>query len=100
MLADNTQILELYLKIDGSVRKKLRTLKILKQIYLKLFNKYAESDLIKEERARMKILLIDPHEDIFVERIERLLRAMTRLRQSFLIVKKSSPSRLSKMKAT
>lgn len=40
-----------------------------------------EPDLIKEERARMKILLIDPHEDILVERIERLLRVMIELRK-------------------
>lgn len=39
-----------------------------------------EPDLIKEERARMKILLIDPQEDIPVDRIERLLRAMISLR--------------------
>lgn len=41
-----------------------------------------EPDLIKEERARMKILLIDPQEDIPVDRIERLLRAMIELRDS------------------
>ena len=40
-----------------------------------------ESDLIKEARARMKILLIDPQEDIPVERIERLLRVMVGLRK-------------------
>lgn len=41
-----------------------------------------EPDLIKEERARMKILLIDPNSDIQVERIERLLVAMLGLRDS------------------
>ncbi|HEY1054696.1 MAG TPA: DUF1801 domain-containing protein [Emticicia sp.] len=40
-----------------------------------------EPDLIQEARARMKILLIDPHEDISVERIDRLLGAMVELRK-------------------
>ncbi|RYU97569.1 DUF1801 domain-containing protein [Emticicia agri] len=45
-------------------------------------NRIDEPDLIKEDRARMKILLIDPHEDIAVERIDRLLTMMLQLRQS------------------
>ena len=39
-----------------------------------------EPDLIQEARVRMKILLIDPHEDIPVERIDRLLKVMIGLR--------------------
>jgi hypothetical protein len=39
-----------------------------------------DPDLIQESRARMKILLINPFEDIPVNRIKRLLEEMLRLR--------------------
>ena len=39
-----------------------------------------DPDLIQESRAKMKILLIDPNEDIPVERIERLLNTMIGIR--------------------
>ncbi len=39
-----------------------------------------DPDLIQEKRARMKILLIDPFEDVPIERINRLLSAMVGLR--------------------
>lgn len=41
-----------------------------------------DEDLIIEKRARMKILLIDPFEDIPVERLDRLLATMLKLRQT------------------
>ena len=44
-------------------------------------NMIDDPDLIKEGRTRMKILLIDPNEDIPVERIDRLVSAMIQLRQ-------------------
>jgi hypothetical protein len=43
-------------------------------------NLIEDADLIVEKRARMKILLIDPFEDIPVERIDRLLKVMLGLR--------------------
>ena len=43
-------------------------------------NMIDDADLIVEKRARMKILLIDPFEDIPLERIERLLKIMIELR--------------------
>lgn len=39
-----------------------------------------DPDLIQETRARMKILLIDPFEDIPAERIDRLLNTMVGIR--------------------
>lgn len=43
-------------------------------------NKLEDADLITEKRVRMKILLIDPTDDIPVERIERLIHKLIQLR--------------------
>ena len=40
-----------------------------------------DTDLIQESRARMKILLLNPFEDIPLNRIERLVKTMIGLRK-------------------
>ncbi|UTA67405.1 DUF1801 domain-containing protein [Emticicia sp. 21SJ11W-3] len=43
-------------------------------------NKLEDADLVTEKRVRMKILLIDPTDDIPVERIEMLIKNLVLLR--------------------
>jgi hypothetical protein len=44
-------------------------------------NRMDEPDLISEQRSRMKIFLIDPGQDLPMDKIERLLRVMLSLYQ-------------------